>query len=373
MTSPPLHPSPSSPSQISEHPASDQSFHYGQFADGTPISAESVQAWRSLSHGEKVARNLAQMDLWVVSWEELLQIRVAEQAALSEPQSMNPYASALEYPSHRLLPDIKGKPCVVIFMHVPKVGGTTLETLFSRNYKPNYLTHINSPALEKRPYVLFKHEKLPRVIMGHHKVNSILYQIVDHPILHVLLLREPISRIISYYDYLHTDEEHTLYPKVSQMTLAEFVESEEFVELENAQALRLIGYLQAKKKSTLSLSPAEVLAEAKRTLTQRMTVVGITEEYTKFLIMLKRVLKLNDIFHVRQNVSKQKTNRASVDSKIIQTIGDRNAIDLELYAYAKSLFQGRCAQLGITDAHVQRFHDLNGAYQRLMVEAGEGL
>ncbi|MBF2079198.1 MAG: hypothetical protein IGR76_11930 [Synechococcales cyanobacterium T60_A2020_003] len=97
------------------------------------------------------------------------------------------------------------------------------------------------------------------------------------------------------------------------------------------------------------------------------------EEYTKFLIMLKRLLKLKDIFYVRQNISKQKTDLASVPSHVLQTIRDRNAIDLELYAYAKELFEERCRQLDITQAHVDSFNHMNQNYQQLITQAARTL
>lgn len=351
---------------MAECPPGSTFISYGQFADGTPITDDAMRAWRALSTPVKTEQNLSRMEGLVISWNDLVRFRAEEQFTPHQHAIYADENPALETPCHRFIPTFQGKQCIIVFMHVPKVGGTTLESLLSKNYKPNYLIHVNSPALEKRPHVLFKHEELPSLIMGHHKASSILYQLLNRPILHMTMLREPISRVISYYDYLHTDQEHSLHERVSQMSLQEFVKSDEFVELENAQALRLIGRLH-KQCNGASISKSEILEKAKYTLTKRMTLVGITEEYTRFLIMLKRLLKLKDIFYVRQNTSKQKTDRASVSESILQIIRDRNAVDIELYHYAKVLFEERCAQLGIHQSHVNTFNHLNQAYQDLIV------
>ena len=185
------------------------------------------------------------------------------------------------------------------------------------------------------------------------------------------MLREPISRIISYYKYKREGKDKgpdNKDSKVSKMTLAEFVESDEFFEVVNGQALRLTGKL-AKDLNPSQHGQEEILEEAKMILRDRMSIFGITEQYAKFLVMLKRTLKWQDIYYLRQNVTKQKTERQTIDPSIIQTMRTRNAIDIALYDYAKNLFEVRCDELGINQADVDRYESNNKIYQVLLSES----
>ncbi|MBF2078881.1 MAG: sulfotransferase family 2 domain-containing protein [Synechococcales cyanobacterium T60_A2020_003] len=337
----------------------------GRFADGTPLTDESLKEWRKIPNALKISKNLERLEELVIPWERVK--KLSKTLKLDEPEDpADAHKAAIGGLSKP--PTVKGKKAILLFTHIPKVGGTTLEYLLSKNYRINRTLHLNGPELEARPYLLFKHSMLPDVIMGHYRVPSILYQLIDRPILHITLLREPVGRIISYYDYLHTAYTHTYYPLVSKMTLAEFVQSGEFVEIENAQSLRFTGHLRQRSLGFSKYDPEETLAGAKAILRDRMSVFGLTEQYTKFLIMLQRLLKWQDIYYVRQNISRQKTSRDSIDPAVMQIIQERNAIDIALYTYAKELFEERCSELGITQEDVEKFEAGNKAYQDILID-----
>ncbi|TVQ25881.1 MAG: hypothetical protein EA367_00565 [Leptolyngbya sp. DLM2.Bin15] len=319
----------------------------------------------------KAERNVRQLDRLVVGWDTLVtfscsQTQEDESNADSTHESLSDILVKVPY--------IDGDRSIVVFLHVPKAGGTTLEYILNKNYVINRSIHINAPELEHKPYLLFKHDIVYDVVMGHHKISSILYQLLNRPLIHMTMLRDPVHRVISYYDYLHTYEAHRLHHQVKRMTLQEFSESEEFVELDNAQSRRLVGRLQRQKgqgfqgsdKALSITNSSELLHEAKTILKGRISLFGIVEDYVRFLLMAQQLLRWRDIYYTHQNVSKQKTDVTKVNQATLAVIRQRNQVDLALYNYAKQVFDERCTQLGIDQQRVDQFNTLNGEYQNLV-------
>ena len=332
----------------------------GKFSDGTPITEASLKAWKALSMEVRAERNLKQLDRLVVSWDTLVNLLDSEEYRINVTSNN--------------VPSIGGDRSIVLFLHIPKVGGSTLAYVLNKNHASHHSIHANAPELEHKPYLLFKRDMLCDLVMGHHRINSILYQLLNRPVIHMTMLRDPVSRVVSYYDYLYTSKVHPLRHKAKQMTLQEFIESKEIVELENAQSRRLVGNLHRsplRKKAGQFVSSSwddtdQLLKDAKETLTNRFSLFGLTNDYTRFLLMAKKLLFWRDIYYVRKNVSKQKTVVADIEPSVLDLIRQRNQADIALFDYAKQLFDERCRQLEITQEKVEQYEALNATYQELL-------
>jgi hypothetical protein len=361
--------------------------NFGRFSDGTPITPASLTTWRRLPLKKKTERNLALLEQQVVRWHDLAESDVPRDDELQDDlrsqdsevgeaevdagaqQDSKASSSSASSKEPKLRP-------VVIFLHIPKAGGTTLEYILGKNYSINRSLHVNAPELEVKPYLLFKHDVVPSLIMGHHKINSILYQLIDRPIIHITMLRDPIKRVISYYDYRRAGSRHRFQAEMKQITLREFVESKEFVELEDAQTRRLTGRLKHERnllklggKVMTESERQSMLDEAKYTLTERISFFGITEEYTRFLLMAKRLMGWDDIYYTRRNVSQKKTDVSEIDESVMDIIKERNQMDIALYDYAKELFDARWQQMGIPQKKVEKYEALNESYSDLLWSA----
>ncbi len=303
-------------------------------SDG-PAATNEIQSWKKATDHEKIQANMNQLKRFVIPWQTLM-----------ETGDNNDY--------------------IKMFTHIPKTAGTSFEMMFTRNYPVNRILHVNAPVLDKHPNILFGRQRNPEVIMGHYKLFHLIYQGLDRPVIHMTILRDPVHRIISYYNYIKSDARHPLNHLVSSMTFQEFVQSDQLVELHNAQALRLTGQLRQKNIKSDKYDRASTLQLAKDLLENKYSVIGITERFTEFLLMRKMLLGWKDIYSDRQNVSKKIIGYHDIDPHHIDIIREKNDIDTLLYQFTIELFEKRCKQLGIDKAIIEDYNQKLQSYKALL-------
>lgn len=250
----------------------------------------------------------------------------------------------------------------VVFFHIPKTGGTTLEYLLAKNYRVDSLQHINAPELDANPYRSCRSGKLARVMMGHYELNEVFYQWFDRRVVHLTMLREPLRRAVSYFDYIQTSTQHPLHPVAKDLSLADFVASDRIDEQNNAQTHRLLGWLRQGAHRRLGMPDDEKFELVKETLERRFTLVGVTEEYEAFLLMAQQLLRWPDIYFDRKNVSRKKTRISEIPESTLALVRERNAVDIRVWKFARGLVRRRREMLGIDDDAIARFRERNQAY-----------
>ena len=326
---------------------------FAHFADGVLLTNESLTAWKNLTPAERSHRNAKRLQESVVRWQELKDA---------------PVPMATKVP--------KLKIYYFVFMHIPKAGGTTLQHILSKTYLPNQLIHANGPEIIRHPGVLFNmRRKEPRpIITGHFDRGGLVYQFLnDRPIIHFTMFRDPVKRVLSHFNYLKTRQGHRAHSKVKDLTLEEYAASP-IREACNKQTLRILGYSSEEALEQAILEPEPFLAEAKKVLEEEFTFFGLTERYTEFLLMAKKMLGWQDIVYERRNLSSQDSNSKQViesnpiSEEALEIIRDRNQLDIQLYEFACELFDQRCKILGIDDAAVEKYDQISQTYQTVLTD-----
>ncbi len=228
----------------------------------------------------------------------------------------------------------------LVFSHVPKTGGTTLETILAKNYRLSDVLHLNAPEFKRYPEILQLKKNPPRFICGHHPLHSQLYRHLPvAPVFHLTLLREPVSRVLSYYNYLRNKTDHPLHPQTCDLGLADFVESGVSPELNNGQARRFSGYLHQ------SPPDDETLFETARdVLRDCFSLVGTTSRFDETLLLLHHFLGFSDIFYQRRNQSPPQKSMDNISDSDREVIEAYNQADGRLYRVVESQLNGLIGQ-----------------------------
>src|SRR5207253_4444447 len=88
------------------------------------------------------------------------------------------------------------------------------------------------------------------------------------------------------------------------------------------------------------------LERAQSNLRSHFRVVGLLEEFDASLLLLRRAFDWQLPFYVKENVTKEKPDDAPVDVETRRLVRDANGLDLELYEYARELFEEECCSAG---------------------------
>ncbi len=233
-----------------------------------------------------------------------------------------------------------------IFLHIPKTAGTTLHTIVDRQYASDHIYSFGSNAQDsiKKFQELSAEERAKiRFLRGHMPFG--LHEFFPLTDEYITLLRDPVDRVVSYYNFILRTPEHYLYEIVTlrNMSLFDLLQTDYPIMMNDAQ-VRLLSGIWA--DVGYGKVPSEMLEKAKANLQRHFIVVGITEEFDKTLLLLKEKLEWpSEILYKKQNVSHKKASR-QISAETLDAIRLYNQLDDALYQFAASLFLREVAAQG---------------------------
>lgn len=213
-----------------------------------------------------------------------------------------------------------------VFIHVPKTGGTTLDSHLADCYPAKLVCPARfHPELEN--LALEKDLSGYGLLSGHFYYSWILkYSGFGKETRYVTMLRDPVKRQISWYLHWMRETVRT-YQHVSPLSHGW-----------NEQCL----YLSPLDTRRTQPSMREHLAAAKEAL-ESFFFVGIQERFAESAGMLFQSLGMKRPSTIRVRNTAQK-HAVELSRELLDEIVERNWADIELYEYAKSLFEARLQQ-----------------------------
>jgi hypothetical protein len=262
------------------------------------------------------------------------------------------------------------KQRALIFLHIPKTAGTTLNCLLDKQYPSKYSCKIHSPYPHNFQDELNKISRVQKEEINFFKGHMAfgLHKILPQPSTYITMLRDPVERVISLYYFILRTPDHYLYNLVRehQMSLKECISSRISSELENGQTRLLSGNLELAKNQMGSFEPSspEWLEAAKKNLENNFTAFGITERFDESLILFKRKLGWRLPLYVKHNVNKNRPMKETISPDVIRLIEKNNELDIELYNYAKDYFEEQInQQCSNFKKELMTFKSLNEIYK----------
>src|SRR5262249_37739517 len=90
---------------------------------------------------------------------------------------------------------------------------------------------------------------------------------------------------------------------------------------------------------------------------------GLVEYFDESLLMLREQFGWGGVFYVRRNVTAGRIRSEALTGYDLAAVETINALDLELYDYARLLFREQAAAFPDLAAEAARFRALNGVVQ----------
>jgi hypothetical protein len=251
---------------------------------------------------------------------------------------------------------------MLIFLHLPRTAGTTLAHILARQYGETALLRLyDSSSGEELSSMSTSQLEAVRVIMGHFSFGA--HRFLQHESAYFTVLREPVSRVISHYSFVRRSPTHYLYETAQGLGLPEFVASCGLEEPNNDQTRMLAG----EHRLTGSARSAErVLGAAKEHLRDHFAVTGLTEDFDRSILLMKRVFDWKAPYYARENVSRGRPSSQRLSSETLRVIAAHNQLDLALYQFARDIFAAQLQQHGGSlESELRSFRRMNSLRGRL--------
>lgn len=251
---------------------------------------------------------------------------------------------------------------MITFIHIPKTAGSTLRYILYRMYKPNQVFPVYSESATsaeiKISQLKVEQPETISLILGH--IPYGVFGKTDFANTFITVLRDPIDRIISHYYFVKRSPDHHLYSEIASqnLTLDEYVLSGISTELDNGQTRMLCD------ASSLDIPfgkcTESMLKEAEFNVSNRIATVGLTEDFDRSIIFMKRMFGWRQPYYVSQNRSHSRSQKPEISPKIIEHIKEQNQYDIALYEYARVLFYERIRNQGNGfEQEVKHFQTVN--------------
>ncbi len=234
----------------------------------------------------------------------------------------------------------------IFFMHVPKTGGTSVNSAIRKHYGRQFycidpiqtrtmakLLYKSVPCVDKGTYLLrdgFILDAMTRnipYVSGHTHFNQDIWQRYSDKYAYITLLRDPVKRYISAYFFDSNPKSGGSY---TDLNLSDLIETDRGIRLGHFYLNYFAGFPLKKNYDFNNLS--ERIEMAKENIL-KFDLVGFLEDLEHFKAQFKKQFGLNlRIPHK----NKSSVSKPQIDSHCLEKIREICQPDREIYEFIKS-------------------------------------
>lgn len=220
----------------------------------------------------------------------------------------------------------------LIFLHIPKTAGTTLNRIIEWQYSPVSIFTVDPHRIRAtiKRFKTFSEQRRRgfRVVRGHLLFG--IHEFLPQGATYTTVLREPVGRLLSSYHFILRRPLHPLHRKLKRERLA----VQDLIRLtpqrQNLQCRFISGI------GVNGVCDERALDIAKENLSRSFRVVGLAERFQESLLLMMASFGWEVPFYENRKVAK---TRPPIDPAVIDAIREHNRYDLELYDFGKKLFE----------------------------------
>jgi hypothetical protein len=220
----------------------------------------------------------------------------------------------------------------LVFLHIPKTAGTTLNRIIEWQYSPFAIFTIDPYRIRATPERLKRlsegRRRRLRVVRGHLFYG--IHEFLPQGATYITMLRDPVARVLSAYYFVLRRPLNPLHRKLKRERLGVEDCLRLFPDRQNLQCRFIAGV------EDTAIGDERLLEIAKENLTKSFSVVGICERFEESLILISKTFGWDVPFYENQKVAK---SRPMVEPKLVDLIREHNRLDDELYEFGKKLFE----------------------------------
>jgi hypothetical protein len=226
---------------------------------------------------------------------------------------------------------------LLVFIHIPKTAGTTLEVLLRHHYGEAF-TRIETVEADDADHLRECVKQTldnPHVQVTQGHIPFGLRDLFPAGTRYATVLRDPIERMLSRYHRMmirsQAPRNGRLWPPSRDLSLADCLRRGYL--RDNLQTRMLCGLVSA-----VDELPPGALDQATRNLAERFAYVGTTERFDAFLALLNVELGWPTVAYRSSHTSPGRMRSGDLSVDDLRLLEESNLLDRQLHAYAGELF-----------------------------------